>query len=727
MKKYSIVFFSILISVLFAQRKDLSLEDVFKNPPFEFATIGQWNWIPKSDSYAFLMRDTSRNVTSLFKYDLATGDTTLYISGENFKYKGKQLSLNNYIFNAQREKLLLVTDLQRIWRHSISAIYYLYDLKSQKVLELADGDRLRNVKFAPNGKSVAYVKNDNNLYVIDSKNNKEKRLTKDGSFDILNGHYGWVYEEEFGSFDAYRWSPDGKFIAFAREDQSFVKRFPLIDELSIYPDVKMHHYPKVGEKNPIIDIGIFNVNTRRTKWLDLKTDEEMYYPRFAWLQNFQTNSGNQELIVRRINRHQNRLEFVRFDVKKGKGKIFWTDRSPAWIELTDNLFFLKDGSFITLSERSGFRHIYHFDKNGNIKRIITTGDWEVSEIAALDEKNGTIYLIGKKDSPIQANLYSVKLDGSDFRLLDNRMGWHQTTFSPTNNYYIDTYSTANSPAEITVHDATGKKLRNLSITDPVQFEDYEFSKIEFIQVPTSDDSTLLNAMIALPRDFNPQNKYPVIVYGYSGPGSQTVIDRQARGLWSKYMNQEGYITFSIDPRGTGGRGTQFKHLAYRDIGKWVVYDQVEGTKYLSSLPYVDSNRIGIWGWSGGGYMTALCMTKGAPHFKVGVAVAPVTDLRLYDTIWTEAYMGLLSENKEGYDNASVLNYADQLQGKLLLIHGTGDDNVHPQNIIQLMDEFIRVDKHTDMLLYPNRNHRIIGGNTTFHLWTRITNYFKENL
>ena len=728
MKKYSIIFLTVLISALFAQRRDLTLEDVFKNPPFEFVTSGQWNWIPNSDSYSFLQSDTSQNVTSLYKYDLATGDTALYISSDNFNYKGKQLSLNNYLFDDQQEKILLITELRKIWRHSFSAIYYLYDLESQKILILADGNRLRNVKFSPNGRYVSYIKTDNNLYVFNSEKKKEIKLTKDGSFNILNGHYGWVYEEEFGSYDAYRWSPDSKLIAFVREDQTFVKQFPMVDELKIYPDIKMHHYPKVGEKNPLINIGIVNVNTRRTKWLDLKTDEEMYYPRFTWLQSFQTKSGKQELVVRRINRHQNRIEFVRYNVKKGKGKIFWTDHSPAWIELTDDLFFLRDGSFITLSERSGFRHIYHFEKDGAALGIITVGNWEVSEITAFDEKNDTIYFIGKKDSPLQANLYSVKLDGSDFRLLDNRMGWHQATFSPTNKYYIDTYSNANSPVEITLHRANGKKVRDLSITDPTQFDDYKFPEIEFIQIPTSNDSTLLNAMIALPRDFNPQEKYPAIVYGYSGPGSQTVVDRQGRWwLLNKYLNQKGYITFSIDPRGTGGRGTHFKHLAYKDIGKWVVHDQVEGAKYLSSLPYVDGSRIGIWGWSGGGYMTALCMTKGAPNFKVGVAIAPVTDLRLYDTIWTESYMGLLSENKKGYDNASVLNYADQLQGKLLLIHGTGDDNVHPQNTIQLMDEFVRADKHVDILLYANRNHGIFGGNTTFHMWTKIINYFKENL
>ena len=476
------------------------------------------------------------------------------------------------------------------------------------VKQVAKGNRLRNVKFSPDGKSIAYLKNDNNLYVFHIDVNKEIRLTKDGSFNIINGHFGWVYEEEFGSFDAYRWSPDSKYIAFVREDQTYVKQFPMIDELQFYPEIKWHHYPKVGETNPVLNIGVVNVNTRKTKWMDLSAPEEMYHPRMEWLESSQTESGKQELVVTRINRHQNRLELLRYDVKKGKGKVFWEDKSEAWIELTDDLFFLKDGSFITLSERSGFQHVYHYDKNGKLINTITNGDWEISGITEFDEENETIYFNGKKESVIESNLYSVKFDGTDFKLLSDKLGSHRVRFSPTNSYYIDYYSSANSAMAISLHQADGTIVRELSITDRKQFEEYGFSEVEFIQIPTTDDSTLLNAMIALPRDFDPTKKCPVIDFGYSGPGSQVVVNRQG-GLWNKYLNQEGYITFSIDPRGTGGRGTAFKYLAYKDIGKWVAHDQVEGAKYLSSLSYVDEHRIGIWGWSGGGYMTALCMTK----------------------------------------------------------------------------------------------------------------------
>jgi len=726
MKKMRILVFLIMVSIITAQWKDLTLEDAVIDPPYKVASIGQWKWISESDEYLFM--DTTMAVMPLHKYNLATGDISLFLSEDKFVYDGKNLKISDFTFHPRSKKLLLATNQQKIWRHSRSAIYYIYDMKNGLVKQIANGNRLRNVKFSPNGESIAYVKIDNNLYILNMEMNKERRLTKDGSFEVLNGHFGWVYEEEFGSYDAYRWSPNSKYIAFVREDQTYVKRFPMMNELYFYPKVFWHHYPKVGEINPVLNIGVVNVKTGRTKWLDLNSSEEMYYPRIKWIETYQTDSRNQELVVTRINRHQNRLELLRFDVRKGTGEVFWNDESKAWINLTDDLFFLKDGSFVTLSEHSGFQHIYHFDKHGNLINAVTGGNWEVSGIISFDEENGKVYLNGKKDSVIESNLYSVNIDGSDFKLLGDKMGWHNAQFSPTNNYYIDSYSTANSPLAITLYNSDGVKIRDLSISDTEKYAEYGFQESEFIQIPTSDNGTLLNAVMTLPRNFDPNKKYPVIVFGYSGPGSQSVVNRSSRYfLWDRYMNQEGYITFSVDPRGTGGRGIDFKYLSYKDIGKWVVTDQVEGAKYLKSLPYVDGNRIGIWGWSGGGYMTALCMTKGAPNFKVGVAVAGNYDLKLYDTIWTERYMGLLGENPAGYKNASIFTYADRLEGKLLVVHGTMDDNVHLQHATQLMEEFVKANKHADYLTYANRNHRINTGNATFHLWTKITNYFMENL
>lgn len=739
MKKLAIILIAVSISLCFGQWKDLTVKEAVVAPPFKIASIGHWKWIDDTNELLFfdlkkydnsMLKyhvDPNATAPSIFKCSLETGDTTLFLDGRNFIFDNQNLNLYDFIYHPESNKLILVADQIKIWRHSRSAVCYLYDIENGKIKKFAKGNRVRNVKYSPNGQSIAYVGSDNNLYVYSIINNNIEQITKDGSFEILNGHFGWVYEEEFGSYDAYRWSPDSKHIAFIREDQTNVKRFPMMDELFQYPKVYWHHYPKVGETNPILNIGIANAENGRTRWLNIASVEEMYHPRIKWLSEEQSTSGPQELIVTRINRHQNRLEFVKYPINSKNGDVFWKDESEAWISLTDDVFFLKDGSFITLSERSGYKHIYHFDSQGELIKQVTTGDWEVYDIVAFDEKSSIVCFRGKKDSVLEANIYAVNIDGSDFKRLSDKLGWHDIEFSPKFDFFIDTYSTANDPKDITLHRADGQKVRDLAITDREQFIDYGFSETKFIQIPTSDDGTLLNASITLPRDFDPDKKYPVIVYGYSGPGSQTVLNRRGRGYWDRYMNQEGYIYFSIDPRGTGGRGTDFKYLSYLDISKWVVKDQVEGAKYLRSLPYVDPDRIGIWGWSGGGTMTSLCMTLGAPHFQVGVAVAGNFDFRLYDTIWTERYMGLLEENFEGYHNASPVTYADLLEGKLLVIHGTMDDNVHLQHATLLMEKFVEADIHADFLTYAGRNHRINTGNAFYHLWTRVTNYFKEYL
>lgn len=716
--KRSLLFTILALSTIMnAQWKNLTVEEAVVKSPFKIASLGEWKWVDNSDEYIFLSKEDG----SLYNYNLVTGDTTLFISIENLVYNGNKLELDDFIYHPVSNKVILVTERTNIWRHSRSAKYFIYDVAKETISQLANGDILRNVKFSPDGKSLAYVNIDNNLYAYHIEVNKERRLTKDGSFEVLNGHFGWVYEEEFGSYDSYRWSSDSKFIAFVREDQTYVKRFPMMDELYQYPKVYWHHYPKVGETNPVLNIGVANVSNGKTKWLDISASEEMYHPRIKWLSN------SQSLVVTRINRHQNKLELVKYDIGKKSGIVIWQDVSEAWVNLTDDIFFLEDGSFITLSERSGFNHIYHFSGNGELINQVTNGNWEVTGITVFDEENGRIYLNGKKDSVLESNLYSVNIDGSDFKSLSVKLGWHTVHFSPSNNYYIDSYSTANDPLEITLHKSSGEKVRDISITDKSQFVDYGFQETKFIQIPTSDDGTLLNAMITLPRDFDPNKKYPVIIFGYSGPGSQSVLNRQGRGYWNKYMNQEGFIYFSLDPRGTGGRGTDFKYLSYLDISKWVVNDQVEGAKYLRSLPYVDENKIGIWGWSGGGTMTTLCMTLGAPNFNIGVSVAGNYDFRLYDTIWTERYMGLLNENEEGYRIASPITYAELLQDKLLVVHGTMDDNVHQQHATLLMEAFVNANKNVDYMTYASRNHRINTGNAYFHLWTKITNYFKDNL
>ncbi|MFC1581761.1 prolyl oligopeptidase family serine peptidase, partial [Candidatus Neomarinimicrobiota bacterium] len=387
----------------------------------------------------------------------------------------------------------------------------------------------------------------------------------------------------------------------------------------------------------------------------------------------------------------------------------------------------EDGSFIRTSERSGYNHIYHFDRDGNMLGAVTSGEWEVSNLIAVDLISTKVFFTGKHESVIESHFYSINLDGSDFKRLTDQTGWHRINMNPDASIYIDSFSNTRRPLAISGFLSSGEMLREISITDISQYHEYSWSYPENFQIETSDNRTKLNAMITYPRDFNPDKKYPVLIYGYSGPASQVVGNFWDRRGWHQFMSQQGYIIFSVDHRGTGGRGTAFKHLAYKDIGKWMVNDQIEGVSYLKSLPFVDENRIGVWGWSGGGYLTAMCMTKGAPHFNVGIAVAPVTDFRWYDTIWTERYMGLLSDNESGYESASAISYIDQLEGKLLLIHGTGDDNVHSQNSFRMVQEAVTARKQIDMFFYPNKNHGIRGPKTTYHLYSKMTNYILENL
>ncbi|MEE9190538.1 MAG: S9 family peptidase [Candidatus Neomarinimicrobiota bacterium] len=729
MKK--LVFLTLLLALPilpgFGQVKDLTLDDIFLNRTLKNASLHEWKWHPDGTAYVFFDRDSVDVDYSIYRVDNVSGDTTLFLSDSQIQYEDQRLKPTNYWLPDKGDKVLIQTKRKRIWRHSRSGIYYVFDLKREKMIQLADGERLRNVKLAPGGKMAAYVRADNNLYVVDMNRFKERQLTKDGSKDILNGHLGWVYEEEFGSHDGYRWSPDGQKIAFWREDQSNVRSFTLMDEMGQYPETQEIHYPKVGETNPTMDIGIVDVRGGRTRWLDINNEEEVYLPLIRWEKIPGEDNAGSDLFVYSTNRLQNYLEIFRFNVKSGRGERLITDSSKAWLSILDDIQFFSDGSFIRASEKSGFNHIYHYSAVGELINQVTDGNWEVSLISGVNADEQKVFFTGKRESVIESNLYSVNLDGTGLQLLSDDPGWHIITMNEQGTYYIDSFSSASVPVKFSLHENSGQKVRDISITKLGQYEDFGWNYPEFLNIKTSDNGTVLNAMIRYPRNFDPSKKYPVIVYGYAGPGSQVVVDRWDRRGWHQYLSQLGFIVFSVDNRGTGGRGTDFKYLAYMDIGKWPVHDHIEGVKYLRSLPYVDPGRIGVWGWSGGGYLTIMCMTKGAPYFQAGVAVAPVTDLRLYDTIWTERYMGLLSENQAGYENASAFTYQDRLAGDLLIIHGTRDDNVHPQHTLQYMKKAVDGGKQVDMLYYPNKNHSIRGRKTQHHLYTYMTDYFLEKL
>ena len=709
-----------LLLLMFLPARELTLDAIFKEDQFKRASLGHFKWVPDTDSYALFLDDSLTGCKSLFKIDLVTADTTLMVSSENFIINEDTLQVTSFWFSPDGDNLLLLTRKRKQWRHSFFGIYYNYSILHNQLKPIAKGEHLRNIKYAPDSRKIAYVKEDNNLYVFDIRHIKEKKLTRDGSETILNGYRGWLYEEEFGSFDGYRWSPDSKHILFFREDQSMVKIFTFLDETSLYPEVKQVYYPKAGEENPTVQTGVVSVRGGRTSWLNFGDYEDMYFPRAVWLEDHP--------VVARLNRKQNHLEWFKFDKRFRNQEMIIEDIDSAWVDVHENPLFLTDGSFLFTSERSGYRHIFYADNDGNSINQVTNGEWEVKRLVDVDQDSGKIYFTGNRESILERHFYSVNLDGSDLLQLTSEPGWHSPRLSPTKSYFIDSYSSSKNPRRILLKTIRGETVRVIKETDMEPYLEYEFTYPEFFDFTTSDGVTL-KGMITLPWNFDEDKKYPILIHGYGLAGSQMAGDWWGgkNYLWHQYMAQEGYIIVSINNRQTGGRGKAFKNLGYGDLGKWLINDHIETVKYLGNFSYADTSRVGVWGWSGGGYFTALALTKGADYFTTGVSIAPVTDWRLYDTAYTERYMGLLSENEAGYDTASVLTYIDQFKGKLLLVHGTGDDNVHAQNTLWLMDKFIESGQQVDMLFYPSRSHGIHRGNATLHLYTRMAQYFFEHL
>ncbi len=719
-----ILFFSAVSFINAQQKKLLTLKDIYGSSKLEAKTVQNIQWVPDGSAFTFTKTDKNSGFEDIYKMDVKSGKTELLLKGSDFKYEGKQVRMSHYQWTENGKYLLIEGPETAIWRHSRQAPYYLYDVSSKEITALAgNSPHLRNVKLSPDGKWVGFVR-DHNIYATNLQTGKEFAVTKDGTDNILNGEFDWVYEEEFGLADAWRWSPDSRRIAFWRLDQTRVGVYHLVDDLAgQYNTVFNLKYPKVGTQNSIVKIGVADIPDGKTTWMDIGTNDDIYIPRIYW-----TNSSN-KLAMLRLNRMQNHLEMLLADATTGNSKTIITDSDPDWVDIQDDIQFLKNkDEMIWTSEKSGFRHIYLYDYSGKLIHQLTSGNWEVSAVAGVSEETEYVYFYGTKDSPLQQNIYRVKLDGTGFQRVSDKPGWHDADFSPDLKYYIDFFSDVKTPTQTILRNADGSLIRVLEKDQINALEDYHMTYPEFLTVTTSD-GVKLNAYMIKPYNFDPHKKYPVIVYGYGGPGSQMVVDRWGGSgtLFHQYMTEQGFIVFCLDNRGTGGRGKAFKNLAFHDLGKWSVHDQIQGAKYLASLPYVDAKRMGFWGWSGGGYLTLMMMTKGAGTFKAGVAVAPVSDFKFYDTIWTERYMGTPADNAKGFISASVLTYADKLKDKLLIIHGTTDDNVHFENTLAIADKFQQDLKQFDIMVYPNRNHRISGGNTQLHLFTKISDYFKANL
>jgi dipeptidyl-peptidase-4 len=717
-KLLTAVFFALCITG-YAQ-KQITVEDFTTKNTFPQKTVRGINWMKDGKFYSTLENN------KVVKYNITTGQPVeTLVDGSTLNPK---IEIQDYSFSGDEKKLLLTTDFQSIYRRSFTANYFIYDLTGKSVKPLSANGKQSYAAFSADGSKVAFVR-ENNLFYVTLNDMKEVQVTDDGKFNhIINGTTDWVYEEEFSFVDGFYWSPDGKKLAYYRFDESAVREYNLQRwGKTLYPTDYRFKYPKAGEVNSAVEIWIYNLDSKQKVKADIGTEKDIYIPRVKW-----TADAN-ILSIRKLNRLQNNLDIFHTNVSTGTSTVVLNEKSETFIDLefTDDLIYLADGKqFIYTTERDGYKHLYLYGMDGKLVKQITQGSFEVSQLIGLDEKTKTLYYTSTEVSPLERHIYSITLSGKKTKL-SQAAGIHTINMSGDFQFYIDYHTSAAHPTVVSLFKTKGNALQKVledNATLAKVLDDYGFAAKEFFSFKTVD-GTSLNGYMLKPKNFDASKQYPVLVYQYSGPGSQNV-----NNLWGgshfffhQMLTQKGYIVAVIDSRGTGGRGEQFKKLTYKQLGKYELEDHIAGAKFLSTLEYVDDSRIGIWGWSYGGYMSSLAMTKGAGTFKMGIAVAPVTNWRFYDTIYTERYLQTPQLNASGYDDNSPSTYANKLQGNFLLIHGTGDDNVHFQNSVVLQDALINAGKQFTSFYYPDKHHGIQGAQTKYHLYTMMLNYVQENL
>ncbi len=723
----------LLVSVSgFAQEvnKKVTLEDVWKNYTFYARSVRGVTSMNDGVHYTTLER--LKGGQCIIKYSYKTGkvvDTLVKVN----EIKGVDLKMiEAYEFSADESMMLLMTNSEPIYRHSFTADYYIYDLKSGVAKMLSENGKQQLATFSPDGSKIAFVRK-NNMFYTNLASGEEVQFTKDGEFNkIINGAPDWVYEEEFGFSQAFAWAPDSKKIAFIKFDESQVKEFgmtmfegqaPQMKDNALYPENRVWKYPKAGEDNSITSVHVYHLDSQSTVGVDVGTETDQYIPRIRW------THSSENLSVFRLNRLQNKFELLFVNPATGSSKVAFTEENKYYIAESafDNLTFLEDNKhFVWTSERDGWNHIYLVNMEGEIVRQLTKGEFDVTDFIGFDAKKKYIYYQAAKESPLRREVYAVALNGKKDRKLSAQAGTNKAVFSKSYKYFINYFSNAQTPLVVTLHDAKGKQIRELKNNNRIleTLSEYDYSLKEFFTFTTAENVELNGYMIK-PVGFDASKKYPVMMTQYSGPNSQSCADDWDFG-WENYLAQEGFIVVCIDGRGTAARGEEFRKCTYLQLGRYESDDQIEGAKYLGALPYVDKENISIWGWSFGGFMVSLSMTK-SDVFKAGIAVAPVTNWRYYDNIYTERFMRTPQENPEGYDQNSPLYFADSLSGNLLIVHGSADDNVHVQNTMEFIERLVQADKQFDMMIYTNRNHSIFGKNTRYHLFNKMTNFLKENL
>ncbi|WP_178990380.1 S9 family peptidase [Winogradskyella schleiferi] len=716
------VFGFLMTSMVFYQEKQITLQDIWSG---QFRTEGMQalHSMDNGTQYSVLNFDKKTRISTIDIYDYKTLEKvkTLVSSADIAEIQG----FLDYAFSADESKVILTTKSEPVFRRSTLGEYYVYDIASKKVTKVSD-DLVQEPTLSPDGTKVAYGL-ENNLFVKDLKSGNVEQITTDGEKNkIINGITDWVYEEEFAFVRAFDWNTDSNKIAFIRFDETDVPEFSMdVYGSDLYQTQHVFKYPKAGEANSKISLHLYDLNSKSLKELKVdKAYEDFYIPRIKW-----TNDA-EVLSAQYMNRHQNELDLWMIDTESMTSKNVLAEKDKAYIDVTDNLTFLKDNSFIWTSEKDGFNHIYHYSNDGELINQVTKGNWEVTSYYGFNEKSNTIYYQSTENGSINRAIYSIKLNGKNKKRLTETEGTNSASFSADYTYFINTHSSATSPQEYTLYDAnTGDVIKLIKDNDQLaqKVGSYVTSKKEFSTINVNGND--LNMWMIKPADFDPNREYPLFMYQYSGPGSQQVANRwnSANDYWFQMLAQQDYIVVCVDGRGTGFKGADFKKVTQNELGKYEVEDQIEAAKQLGNRDYIDASRIGIWGWSYGGFMSSNVLFKGNDVFKMAIAVAPVTSWRFYDTIYTERYMTTPQENPSGYDENSPINHVNKLKGDYLLIHGTGDDNVHVQNTMRMVEALIQADKQFEWMIYPDKNHSIYGGNTRLHLYKKMTDFIHRTL
>ncbi len=709
------------LMTLQAQQK-IEVEQIW-NGTFRTNQLNALNTLHTKNQYSVLDYNRNTNSFTIDAFDFTTLEKvqTLFSSADFPEIK----MISDYSINKTDDKILIATNYNPIYRHSFTSVYYLFDIASKSLTKISN-NAIQEPLLNTNGSKIAYAF-ENNLYVFDVATKKTTQITKDGKKNsIINGITDWVYEEEFAFVRAFDWNTDGTKLAFIKFDESEVPVFSMdIYGEELYPQQQVFKYPKAGENNAKVSLHLYDVAKASTQNVTLDTEKDYYIPRIKF-----TNNSN-VLSVQTLNRHQNQLNLLFVDANSGKTTTILSEKDNAYVDVTDNLTFLQDNSFIWTSEKDGYNHIYHYNSDGSLNNKVTSGNWEVTDYYGYNPDNKTIYYQSVENGSTKRDVYSIQLNGKDKKQLSSLSGTNSATFSPDFKYFINNHSSSTqAPSYTLVETSSGKKVKEILNNSSLEekLKKFDLPKKEFTTFKNEIGNDL-NGYIIKPKDFNPKKKYPVLMYQYSGPGSQQVADKwfDSNDYWHFMLSQKGYVIVCVDGRGTGFKGVKFKKVTQKELGKYEVEDQIYVAKQLAKESFVDANRIGIWGWSFGGFMSSNCLFQGNEVFKTAIAVAPVTSWRFYDSVYTERFMTTPQENASGYDNNSPITHADKLKGNFLLIHGTADDNVHVQNSMLLINKLVSLNKNFDWLIYPDKNHGIYGGKTREQLYTKMTDYLLEKL